>query len=112
VLNAIERLLPEPLIRSNAPSTALVSVNAQEHHHRWIVHLLHYIPERRNDLIDIIEDVIPLYKIEVSVKVGQAVKKVTCVPTGEELDFRLDNGRVVFIVPKIEGHQMVELSFV
>lgn len=112
ILNAIQRLLPEPLIRTNAPSTALVSVNAQEQHHRWIVHLLHYIPERRNDLIDIIEDVIPLYKIEVSVKTGQAVKKVTCVPAGEELDFRLDNGRDIFIVPKIEGHQMIELSFV
>ena len=37
------------------------------------MHLLHYIPERRSQDIDIIEDVIPLYDVKVSIKVPEIV---------------------------------------
>ena len=56
VLNALALLLPEPLARHNGPSTLQVAVNEQAAEKCWVVHLLHYIPERRSQTIDIVED--------------------------------------------------------
>jgi len=110
-LNALDMLLPEPVIRIEAPSTALVSVNEQLSENRWVIHLLHYIPERRGTDFDIIEDVIPIYGIPVSLRVPKKVKNVDCVPDGDSLEFCENNGRIDFILPKLEGHQMVAVSF-
>ena len=110
-LNALEILLPEPLVRLEAPTTPLVSVNEQSAENRWIVHLLHYIPERRGQDFDVIEDVIPIFDVKVSVKAPRSVKGVVCVPEQDPLKFEQKNGRIEFVLPKLEGHQMVALNF-
>jgi len=110
VLNALGILLPDPLVRIDAPSTALVTLNEQKAFKRLVLHLLHYIPERRGTEFDIIEDVIPLNDVKVSVKAPRKVKAVTCVPDGDSLDFAEVGGRVEFVVPRLEGHQMIELK--
>ncbi len=111
MLNAVELLLGEPLLRHNGPSTILATVNEQVGENRWVVHLLHYIPERRSQEIDILEDVIPLYDLEVSVRVSQPVKAVTCVPELVALPFERKDGRLSFVLPRLHGHQMVEITF-
>jgi len=108
VLNAIDILLPDPVIRVDGPSTILSTVNEQTDEGRKVVHLLHYIPERRGADFDVIEDVIPIFDIRVSVKSGQPAH-VRCVPDGEDLSFEYKDGYVTFTVPKIDGHQMVEI---
>jgi hypothetical protein len=109
--NALRMLLPDPLIEHNGPSTMLVTLNEQKAKNRQVVHLLHYIPERRSSDIDVIEDVIPLYNIKLSVRIPQPVKQVVCVPENILLAFELKEDRVEFTVPKIEGHQMIALEF-
>ena len=47
ILNALDLLLPEPLLRHNGPSTLQATINDQPGRQRWVAHLLHYIPERR-----------------------------------------------------------------
>ncbi|MEM2513957.1 MAG: beta-galactosidase trimerization domain-containing protein, partial [Candidatus Bathyarchaeia archaeon] len=79
-LNALDMLLPEPLVRAEAPSTTLVTLNEQTAENRWVLHLLHYIPERRGQDFDIIEDVIPLFNLRISVRIPKRVEEVTCVP--------------------------------
>jgi hypothetical protein len=118
LLNALDLLLPEPLVRHHGPSTLGVTLNAQPAQARQVLHLLHYIPERRGELFDVIEDVIPLYDVAVSVRVPQAVTgvpqavtAVTAVPQDVALPFTVKGERVEFAVPAIHGHQMVELSF-
>ena len=111
VLNALELLLPNPLLRHDGPSTILATLNEQATLNRQVLHLLHYIPERRGLDFDIIEDVIPLYDVAVSVRVGQPVASVTLVPQEEAIDFFVKDGRVGFNVPKIDGHQMVDIQF-
>ena len=111
LLNALDILLPEPLIRLEAPTTTLAAVNEQSAEKRWIVHLLHYIPERRGQDFDVIEDVIPIFDVKVSVKAPESVREVVCVPEGKPLNFEQNNGRVEFVLPKLEGHQMMALSF-
>lgn len=111
VLNALDLLLPRPLIRHDGPSTLQVHVNEQAEHNRWIVHLLHYIPERRSRDLDIIEDVIPLHDVTVSVRVPKKVESVRCVPQGEALPFEAGDGVVTWRLPRLVGHQMVEVRF-
>jgi len=108
--NALDLLIPEPLLRHTGPSTIRATVNEQAAQQRQIVHLLHYIPERRGEFFDIIEDVIPLYDTAVSVRVPGIVKSVVAVPQGEALPFEMHGGRVEFVVPSIDGHQMIELQ--
>ncbi len=110
-LNALDMLLPEPLVRHTGPTTMQVTVNEQADKNRWVVHMLHYIPERRSQYIDIIEDVIPLYDVRVAIRAPRPVQSVTCVPQMEELEFESGHGYVEFVVPRIEGHQMVTVGF-
>jgi hypothetical protein len=60
---------------------------------------------------DVIEDVIPLYDVAVSVRVPKPVRSVVTAPQGAALDFRQEGDRVAFTLPKLDGHQMIELNF-
>jgi len=107
VLNAIKRLLPEKLIETNAPTTAHMQLNYQKEQDRYVIHILHYIPERRSERIDTVEDVIPLYHISLKVRLGKEPKKVYLAPCMEALDFSCRDGYVEVVVPKVLGHEMV-----
>ena len=109
VLNALAMLLDAPTLTHDGPSTLVTAVNRQKAENRLVVHLLHYIPERRADF-DIIEDVIPLHDLGMSVKAPKKVKSVRCQPSGQELDFEIVDGRAVFTLPKLVGHELIELG--
>ncbi len=107
IFNAIDMLLPEKLVRHNGPSTLEVTINQQPRQNRHVVHLMHYVPQRRSTTMDVIEDVIPLYDINLSIAVESEPKSVELVPEMESIDFKYDSSRVHFKVQKIQGHQMV-----
>lgn len=109
-LNALSMLMPEPILVHDGPTTMMATVNEQADEKRWVVHLLHYISQRRCKDIDVIEDVIPLYNVKVSVKVPGKVKDVALVPEQLPIDFAVADERVKFIVPKIQGHQMIAIN--
>jgi hypothetical protein len=106
-LDAVARLLPDPTLTVTGPSTVLATVNHQRAENRLVVHLLHYVPERRCDNIDVIEDVIPLHDLAVSLRTPQTAKQVRCVPQMNTLRFTQESGRVDFVVPTLIGHQMI-----
>lgn len=109
VANSIDLLLGERLIESTLPSTAKVTVMDQKPEGRRIVHILHYPIERRAE-IDIIEDIIPLYNIEMKVRVPFKASKVKMVPQGQEIDFKYGDSFVAFKVPSVYGHQMISIE--
>lgn len=74
-----------------------------------LVHLLFAHTTIRGRDTEVIEDVVPLYDIEVSVK-AQAPSKLTLVPQQKDIPFTYENGKVRFTVPKIELHQMVYIK--
>ena len=89
----------------------LTALNEQPQENRWILHLLHYIPERRGQDFDIIEDVIPLFNVKFSVKAPKKVLEVSAVPEKSKLPFQQQTGRIEFVLPKLDGHQMIALQF-
>ena len=110
VLNAINLLLPDPLLKHDGPSTLLVTLTEQASQRRWILHLLHFIPERRSETLEVIEDVIPLFKVKVGIKAPASVRTVIAVPEEVPLVFYTEGPYTVFEVERIDGHAMVSLT--
>jgi len=110
VTNALDLLLPDRLVRAGGPSTALVTVTEQAAQSRRVVHLLHYVPERRCREFDIIEDVIPIFDVPISVRADGTAMAVTLEPQSEPIPFAQTGGRVEFVVPRVDGHQMVAIA--
>ncbi|NPV46199.1 MAG: beta-galactosidase [Armatimonadetes bacterium] len=110
VAGALALLLPEPLVEAQGPSTLLLTLNEQPQAGRLVLHALHYVPERRGQELDTIEDILPVYDVKVSVRAERPVERVTLEPQGEPLEFTLRDGRVGFTIPRIEGHQLVVLA--
>jgi len=106
---ALDLLIGKPLVRADGPTGLITALNRQEADGRYVVHLLYYIPERRGQAFDVIEDVVPLHDVKVSVAIPETVTAVTLVPDGDSLDFGVEDGRTVFTVPRLNGHAIVTL---
>ncbi len=109
VLGAIRRLLPDPLVQCEAPSSLLITLNRQPRQNRTVAHLLHYIPERKTLDCDTVEDVIPLHNVMVRFRTPPP-SRVTLEPGGTEIKFQLDGEHVDVHVPVVNGHAMVVLQ--
>jgi hypothetical protein len=110
VAAAIARLLPQPLVRAEGPSSLIVALNQQPASGRSVLHALHYIPERRGQAFDVIEDVIPLFEVALSVKLAAEPSTVRIVPEGRELPFAWRDGRAEFVLPRLDGYAVIELA--
>lgn len=110
VLNSIDLLHPHTLVRHSGPSSVIAMLNNQEHKKRTILHVLHYIPERRGTEFDTIEDIIPLYNLAISVLPGRKISNVTLVPQNQPIPFKVNNQRIEFTIKEVTGHQMIAFS--
>lgn len=112
IKDAIELLLPGKLVSHNGPSTMLTALNRQEEHNRDVLHILHYITEKRSQDIYTIEDVIPLYNVYFRVQAGKRkVKSVQIVHQMSYISFEQNGDYLEFIVDKIEGHTLVSIQY-
>ena len=104
----IKRLLGDDVtVTAKIPDRGVVTYTRQEAEKRSVLHLLYAHTTVRGKNTEVIEDTVPLYNVECSVKCSSRPRKTTLAPSGEELDFRYENGRVYFTVPKVDIHQMV-----
>jgi hypothetical protein len=109
-LNALQLVLPNPVLKITGPSTITSTVNLQKEPDRMVLHLLHYIPEARGEEFDVVEDVIPVFDIGCSVRSNGNYSKARLVPESKTLRVKKVGDRLEFVVPEIRGHQMVEIS--
>ncbi|HLL88153.1 MAG TPA: beta-galactosidase trimerization domain-containing protein [Tepidisphaeraceae bacterium] len=107
VRNLIDRLLPDPVLRVQAPTSTEATVARQADPKRTIVHLLQYAPERRAGQLDIVEDVVPLHDVPVSLNLAKKPARVYLAPEGTDVEFTFRDGRANVIVPRVNGHAMV-----
>jgi len=110
VANALDLLLPGPRVRVPERPGLLVTLNEQKAENRMVLHLLYGAITRNNETIEIIDEIIPLSDIPVSLKVDGAVEEVRCVPEGSPLPFARKEGRIEFILPRLNGYQMICVS--
>jgi hypothetical protein len=106
-------------VRAVLPSGGRVSLMRQEAERRHVLHLLYAVPMQRAEhafprwgihKTQVIEDIVPLFDIACAVRLPEPVARVRLVPSGEPLPFESEGEWVRFTVPRLECHQMVELS--
>lgn len=106
VANLLERLLPRPLVRAaGLPSFARATVTAQPG--RRMLHLMSYVPERRGDRVDMIEEPIELRDVTVALRADRPVSRVYLAPERTPLDSKTRDGYVHTTVPVVNGYAMV-----
>ncbi len=112
VSNSIEMLMGRGMLEHDGPSTVMATVNEQPNTNRYVVHALHYIPERRGSEFDTIEDVIPLHDLTISLSLEKKANKAFLVPEMVEIELEhSSDGRQSFTIPKVNGHAMVALEY-
>ena len=124
VVKTIKALLGSPMLATNLPSTARVSLMQQDQKNRYILHLLYANTIKRGgemDLetayggktksIEIIEDLLPIYDIDITLNVNQKIKSVVLQPQNQPVHFSQNNEQVIFRVQRLKCHQIVVLSF-
>ena len=92
------------------PDRAVVTYTRQESEKRNVLHLLFAHTTVRGRKTEVIEDTVPLYNVECSVKFVSKPSAVKLVPSGNELEFEYDGERVNFTVPKVDIHQMISIE--
>ncbi|MDR1279568.1 MAG: alpha-amylase [Opitutaceae bacterium] len=109
-----------PVVTANLPSTGRVNVMEQRAHRRFVVHVLHAVPTLRGGAkhegphawpVEVIEDVTPVSDVRCAVRLPRKVKSARLVPDGAALAFTQRDGVVTFTIPRVLGHQMVELAW-
>lgn len=109
---AIDELLGNAkTLKTNLPAQGITTLMEQKEQKRFINHLLYASPVKRGKNIEIIEDIIPIYDVNVELKVEREIKKVYLTPQNTELKFEQSGNVVKYIIPKLECHQMVVLDY-
>lgn len=103
----IDRLI-SPIIRSNLPSTAEVTL--RELNGDVILHVLSYSPVKRCRTVEIIEDTIPLHDVEISIRMDNPPIGARLVPQDIPLPLDYRDGYAQICIPKVCGHQMVSFE--
>lgn len=107
---ADKMMADEKTVTVALPDRGVVTLARQEKESRSILHLLYAHTTVRGEGTEVIEDTVPLYNVECSVKCTEKPVKVYLAPSGEEIPFTFDNGEVKFTVPKVDIHQMVVIE--
>lgn len=104
----LERLLPSPTVKTNLPAQGIITLMEKEG--RKILHLLYVSPVKRGENVEIVEDILPVYNIEVEVLCGQDVKNVFLVPQKQKIPFQKITGGIRFCVDRMFCHQMIVIE--
>lgn len=104
----IDRLIPA-VVKSNLPSTAEVTL--RELNGNTVLHVFSYNPAKRCHAVETLEDVIPLYQVEIAVRMEKAPKKVFLAPECQDIPMEYADGYAKITIPKVNGHQMVVFEY-
>lgn len=114
VTHALDILLDgQKTLDVHLPSQAVVSYMHQEDQKRHVLHLLYGSPVLRGHskvtgkAIEVIEDLMPVPKTLVDLRMKSEVKRVYLAPQLEDIPFKQDKGTVTIEVPSFTCHQMV-----
>ena len=109
---AIDKILgTNKTFKSNMPSGGVATLMKQPNENRYVNHLLYASPVKRGNGIEVIEDLIPLYNIDVELAIGEKIKKAYDGKTKDEIKFSQDNGKVKFKVDELNCHKVVVLEY-
>ena len=115
VVRVIDALLgEEKTLITNLPSCGVVTLNEQEKDSRLVLHALYASPIKRGAdqrALQVIEELLPVYDTEFTVKTKKAVKSVVLVPENREIPFEQNGEKLSFKLDKLVCHQIVVINY-
>ncbi|MHC1750647.1 MAG: beta-galactosidase trimerization domain-containing protein [Cellulosilyticaceae bacterium] len=112
VKDAIALLLENKFVSHNGPSTLITALNHQEDPKRFVLHLLHYIVEKRSEDIYTVEDVIPLNNITFRIYTqGKKIIRITSVSNQQNILFKEEGDYIVCVLNQLEGHEILSIEY-
>ena len=112
VKHTIDILLGEDkTLTTNLPAQGVVTLMDQANEHRYVNHLLYASPVKRGKNVEIIEDLLPVYETEVSVKMYARPKRVYLAPQMKDIPFDYTDGILTYTIDKFSCHQMVVIDY-
>ena len=98
VCKTIDTILSDnKTLTTNLPAQGVVTLMKQSN--REVLHALYATPTKRGNNVEIIEDLVPIYNTEFSIKTDN-VKSVTVVPENKVLDYTYENRTLKFSIDK------------
>lgn len=106
--NALQRLLPQQLVKHDGPSTVTVSLLEQPEKKRFVLHVLSYIPVRKSATIDIIEEKTIVRDLNLTLHLPKEVIAVKDITSHTPLKFSKDGS---LTLPECRGYAVIELAY-
>ena len=101
-------LLLPPLLETDAPPSAEVTVMEQREAGRTMVHIVNYSPQRRAPgHVEVLDAPTPLRDVRLGLRLDAPVGRVFLARSGETLPHTVEAGRVVVTVPRVAAHEVV-----
>jgi len=110
----IDTLLGEnKTLTTDLPAQGVVTLMDQKAESRLVNHVMYVSPVKRGSGIEIIEDIVPLYNVNVAVKTGKAPKRVYLAPEMTDLAYDYDeaSGTVKYTVEKLDMRAIVVIDY-
>ncbi len=112
VTHVIDTLLGDAkTLTTNLPAQGVVTLMDQTGENRLVNHVLYASPVRRGNGIEIIEDIIPLYDIDVAVKTDKQPKRVYLAPENRDIAYTYEKGVLSYKIDKLDLHAMVVIDY-
>ncbi|GAA6406582.1 hypothetical protein K040078D81_06990 [Blautia hominis] len=120
IVKAINMLLGENrTLEVSLPDRGIVTLAKQISDHRYVSHLLFSYTSIRGEghigegayPMEVIEDIVPLYNVEMKVNLPEKITDVYLAPQGQSIPYSRADGGISFIVPEVNCHQMVVLDY-
>lgn len=91
-------------------SAGRVSLTEQEDKSRYCLNMLYASPIKRN-IIEVIEDMPPIYEIPVNIKTEKNITRVWSPVDNEDIPFFVNCGSISFTVPKLQCHRLIVIEY-
>ena len=108
----IDRLLgDDKTLTTNLPVPGIATVMHQRDERRFVNHLIYASPVKRGTGVEVVEDIVPVYNVEVSLKLGVEPTRVYLAPSDVDIEYDFTDGVLTYTVDKIDCHRMVVIEY-
>lgn len=104
----LARLLPKPILTTNAPPSAEVTVMRQAD--RTVIHVVNYQPNRRGAHVEVIEEVAPLHDVTLNLRSDREPSWAYSAPDHRPLSLTWSGGVATVTLPRVAEHAMAVIE--
>ncbi len=109
-ISALKLIYNEQPLKLDIGAQGRCTMIKQEDKNRYCINMVYASPVKRG-AAEVIEDILPIYDIDICLCVPEVVKNITVLNTGEKLSFEQNGGECSFVLPKLLCHETVIIEY-